>query len=330
MDIVEITEGTTNQIRKTNEMPPRVSVYDVISAMNGKSIKDATVYWINLKKKYPEVSNNILSHFKFPGQGQRPTPVTDARGIVDIIKLLPGINPHDANTFGKRLAKYIGVDPDFVQDAVMSKGIPKVVKERDEDVIGRLLSEIGETFTRQKRVGGHYIDYEIPKPWGFILLEVDENQHSSYDVLKDNKRTMSIMAEYGEHATLFIRYNPHKYVSDGRVVRSSHATRKSTLRAVISGCKPVDNFNILYLYYDTNMSIPSVLLDPQFSSIVRSCVLILGHDSMSLRKPVEITYSCGKENLALREENRILREELKRIRLESCISRPVRPIFIMK
>ena len=40
-------------------------------------------------EKYPEVHEKITD-FKFPGCGQRKTAVTDARGIVEVIMLLPG------------------------------------------------------------------------------------------------------------------------------------------------------------------------------------------------------------------------------------------------
>ena len=42
-----------------------------------------------LQHDHPEVTANS-SDFKFRGRGQRDTPVTDVRGIVEIIMLLPG------------------------------------------------------------------------------------------------------------------------------------------------------------------------------------------------------------------------------------------------
>ena len=39
--------------------------------------------------QYPEVGPN-WSHLKFKGRGQRDTCVTDAKGIVEVIMLLPG------------------------------------------------------------------------------------------------------------------------------------------------------------------------------------------------------------------------------------------------
>ncbi len=49
-------------------------------------LKDA---WKALCDAYPDVIG-LTEYLKFPGQGQRKTPpVTDARGIVRIIMLLP-------------------------------------------------------------------------------------------------------------------------------------------------------------------------------------------------------------------------------------------------
>ena len=42
-----------------------------------------------VKERYPEVIQK-LSDFRFPGQGQRKTPMTCAKGVIEIVMLLPG------------------------------------------------------------------------------------------------------------------------------------------------------------------------------------------------------------------------------------------------
>ena len=79
----------TMQIRKTNETPPRISIIDVAIAVTGKTHHDAAQDYRRLLNQYPEVGTNC-SHLKFPGRGQRDTPVVDVRGIVEIVMLLPG------------------------------------------------------------------------------------------------------------------------------------------------------------------------------------------------------------------------------------------------
>ena len=76
-------------IRKTSEVPPRVSVIDVTMAITGKDRNHAAEDLRRIIGSYPEVNANCVN-WKFAGARQRNTPVTDARGIVEIIMLLPG------------------------------------------------------------------------------------------------------------------------------------------------------------------------------------------------------------------------------------------------
>ena len=83
-----VGEGVV-QVRKTNETPPRISVIDVATLVTGKSASNAARDVAFVRDRHPEVSQK-LSHFLFPGQGQRNTPVTCATGIIEIVMLLPG------------------------------------------------------------------------------------------------------------------------------------------------------------------------------------------------------------------------------------------------
>ena len=85
----EITQASLGRIRKTPETPPRVSVYDVLSVITGLPTNNCSNVWKRLQDAFPEVATNC-SKIKFEGQGQRPIPVADARGITEIILLLPG------------------------------------------------------------------------------------------------------------------------------------------------------------------------------------------------------------------------------------------------
>ena len=79
------------KIRKTNETPARVSVFDLISAIVKNS--NARKTWGDLKKRHPEVVTfgySFQDDWKFAGQGQRESPVINARGAILIINLLPG------------------------------------------------------------------------------------------------------------------------------------------------------------------------------------------------------------------------------------------------
>ena len=91
-DITNAADAFTvdgKRVRKTNETPPRVSVIDLISVIDDIDNKQASKIVGRLKDQYPDVSP-MWGNLKFPGKGQKDTPVTDARGVVTIINLLSG------------------------------------------------------------------------------------------------------------------------------------------------------------------------------------------------------------------------------------------------
>jgi hypothetical protein len=103
-------------IRRTSDNPTRVSVYDLISAITGQDTGHINTYFTRLCNAHPEV-NAMCVLFKFQGQGQRPTPVTDARGMVTIINLLPG--PRAAQfraSSAEILVRYLGGDKTLVDE----------------------------------------------------------------------------------------------------------------------------------------------------------------------------------------------------------------------
>ena len=58
----------------------------MIATINGKDKNQAAEDLRRISTGHPEVKA-ICFDFKFPGRGQRDTPVTDAKGIVEIIML---------------------------------------------------------------------------------------------------------------------------------------------------------------------------------------------------------------------------------------------------
>ena len=76
-------------IRKTNETPPRISVIDVVEAITGQVKSNAGKTLERVKESHPDVYPNWIN-YRFLGRGQMDTPIADARGIVEIVMLLPG------------------------------------------------------------------------------------------------------------------------------------------------------------------------------------------------------------------------------------------------
>lgn len=114
LDFLQLDYAALGRIRKTSEDPPRVSIYDVIGAVTGASNPRCT--WQELASAHLEVVGRG-DNFKFPGQGQRETPVTDAKGIVQILMLLPG---KAAASFrmeaAKVMVRFLGGDLSLVDD----------------------------------------------------------------------------------------------------------------------------------------------------------------------------------------------------------------------
>ena len=89
VSLASLTDGTVRAVRKTCETPPRLSVIDVIGVVTGHTPTVCSHTLQALLQNYPEVGSSI-SNFRFSGRGQRDTPVTDARGITEVIMVLPG------------------------------------------------------------------------------------------------------------------------------------------------------------------------------------------------------------------------------------------------
>ena len=58
-----------------------------------------------------------------------------------------------------------------------------------------------------------------------IIVEIDENQHTSYDTTCENRRLMEISQDLGHRPIVFIRFNPDDYIDmDGKKVKSCFST----------------------------------------------------------------------------------------------------------
>ena len=117
--LAAVSQGNLGQIRKTSENPPRISVYDTITALTG--VRNPRDSWADLQMSFPEVVGNT-DYFKFPGQGQRETPVTDARGIVEIVMILPGKAAASVRKqFASILVRYLGGDLSLVEEVASNR-----------------------------------------------------------------------------------------------------------------------------------------------------------------------------------------------------------------
>ena len=117
----ELNDGTVRQIRKTAEDPPRASVIDTIVVITGRSQANSNHTWQRLSQSFPD-SLSSVTNFKFSGQGQKPTPVADARTLVEIVMVLPG---RTAALHRRKAAdiivRYLGGDPSLVEEVAANR-----------------------------------------------------------------------------------------------------------------------------------------------------------------------------------------------------------------
>ena len=137
----QLTEGAVRGIRKTAEDPPRVSVLDVISAVTGDANNSSHVY-TRLREQFPEVQSGGTD-FKFPGRGQRNTPVTCVKGAVTIVMLLPGrAAAHVRKQAASTLVRYLGGDLSLVDEIARNH---LTQQELDEEHPARIFGQAVES-----------------------------------------------------------------------------------------------------------------------------------------------------------------------------------------
>ena len=121
--LTQLDEHSVQQIRKTAETPPRLSVIDLVAAVTGYSSNVASNVVLRLKATYPEVTSSWCI-YKFSGRRQRDTPVTDARGAIELIMLLPGKTAAMARQCAANVVvRYLGGDASLVQEVMAHRQI---------------------------------------------------------------------------------------------------------------------------------------------------------------------------------------------------------------
>ena len=107
---------------------------DVAMVVTGKSARNAARDVGFVEERRPEVYQK-LSHFRFPGQGQRETPVTCATGIIELVLLLPGrMASRLRRQAAELLARYLGGDLKIVDEVCAVHGFQQhLAAERPDD-----------------------------------------------------------------------------------------------------------------------------------------------------------------------------------------------------
>jgi EsV-1-7 cysteine-rich motif len=65
-----------------------------------------------------------------------------------------------------------------------------------------------------------------------IIIEIDENQHRSYDCSCENKRLMELSQDVGHRPIIFIRFNPDSYMNNDEKISSCWTVNKKGICVV--------------------------------------------------------------------------------------------------
>jgi len=142
-------------------------------------------------------------------------------------------------------------------------GDRKAATKRKELEVHQDLQKAGFSFEYQKHVAfagcglgsetrWAYVDFAIAVSWGYVLVEVDEDQHRSYDVSCDVRRDFDIAASISlgsNHKLRIIHFNPDGYRVAGINRKTSKAERITALVRAIGAAEPT-GFERLFLFYD--------------------------------------------------------------------------------
>jgi len=138
----QLSDGAVRGVRRTTEDPPRVSVLDVISAVTGLDSGNSSNCYNRLREQFPEVSS-LCSLFRFPGRGQRDTPITCVKGVVTVVMLLPGrAAAHVRKQAASTLVRYLGGDLSMV-DEIAKNHLSQ--QDLDEEDPARLFGQVVES-----------------------------------------------------------------------------------------------------------------------------------------------------------------------------------------
>jgi hypothetical protein len=125
-----------------------------------------------------------------------------------------------------------------------------------------------------------YIDFVIIENGKIIFLEIDENQHVSYQVSCELKRMTDVhsacLIEGNTLPIHFIRYNPHRCSIGDIVAKVSRKVRESLLVNTIQQLLKRESsppLSIHYMFYDVSTTGELMITsDPEFSESAQKLI----------------------------------------------------------
>ena len=149
-------------------------------------------------------------------------------------------------------------------------------EKREEDVAQifdrntiRYSREFSISFSGQARKYAR-LDFLLEVGFGWVIFEVDERQHSQYEVSYECQRMALVFAEFIKRCEgkklHIIRYNPDPYKdSHGLVVKPTPEEREGEIRRAIQYVPEEARFTITYLFYRLRDGLPEITYDAEYS-----------------------------------------------------------------
>ena len=103
--------------------------------------------------------------------------------------------------------------------------IAKNYKVKENEVFNFIVDKFSSfTVVRDRRIHGGCSakrpDVLIDLGYQVVIVEVDENQHKTYDCSCENKRIMELSQDVNHRNIVFIRFNPDDYIDNGVNIKS--------------------------------------------------------------------------------------------------------------
>jgi very-short-patch-repair endonuclease len=140
------------------------------------------------------------------------------------------------------------------------------------------------------------IDYEFFK----VIIEVDENQHNSYECEYEQKRMINIYQDFGGIPILFIRYNPDSYKTINGIESINKNNRESILLDILKSLKNRKEWTILlsvrYLFYDGYDDHKNEMYEIDIDTMKTTLIKENNIDSVKIKQVVKKKKSLLKYN----------------------------------
>jgi hypothetical protein len=195
-----------------------------------------------------------------------------------VIKTLKYCNTHipseDYGMVVKRLCKYCDIKE---ETAYVCKDCKKIQNKKEWGIVRHLRREIHTKFeyNSSKMLQGCSkkrpdIYFELGKHC--VIVEVDENQHNTYEDSCECARLNEIINGIGGRSVIVIRYNPDIVRHNGKQLNISQETRVdllvNTVRAEL--VKDYETFivKIIQIYYNDNYEIYQSIKEENITELV--------------------------------------------------------------